>query len=488
MDTTRASTHLPQLSAELLRQLTPTADTALPKVRQLYLNFYQAIEQGLLPFDTRLPSSRELAKAMGLGRNTVISVYDQLVSEGLLAADGRRGTRVARQITTTDITCTKGPQLSQRAQHTRSSNSQFHLLAPGEPDTTLFPPSAWYKAQTVATRRSSDQLGYQPRAVADCREAIARYLTLYRSLRVDPEQIVVTSGTRQSLMLAALLFADIGDTAWLECPGYAGAVDACQQAGLTTVPCRIDHHGIRIPATPANTPRLIYTTPCFQYPFGMPLAAERRSALLNLSRQYGSVIFEDDYDSEFRDDSQPRPSLAAEANGAHVLHAGTFSKILFPAIRLGWLVVDQSIAEQAYRCLKTLGGGNNTVAQLVVTELLNNGSIARHLKHARHIYGQRRIALTSALSNCDFTRHIAQVYGSLSLVLHLKSSVPLQALEQCLAEQSLGVQALERLDWQIAKPTRCKAIVVGLGNVDTLSIPTAVNKLNIALKQANTKR
>ena len=285
-------------------------------------------------------------------------------------------------------------------------------------------------------------------------------------------------------MLAAMLFADAGESAWIECPGYAGAVDACRQSGLNTLPCRIDDRGMSLPDIIGEPPRLIYTTPCFQYPFGMPLAADRRSKLLELSRQYGSVIFEDDYDSEFRDDTQPRPSMAGEANGAQVLNAGTFSKILFPAIRLGWLVVPQQIADDAYRCLKTLGGGNNTIAQLVVAELLNNGSIAKHLKHARQIYGQRRVALVDALSNCSFTRHIEQVYGSLSLVLHLKESVPLQAFEAQLAQQGLGVQALERLDWQVAKPTRCKAIVLGLGNVDSLSIPSAVKKLDLAIRKA----
>lgn len=471
----------PSLSAELLDRLRPNIDSPLPKVRQLYLNLYQAIEQGRLPFGTRLPSSRELSQQMRLGRNTVISVYEQLVSEGLLSADGRRGTRVLRQIKPASKKSSATVRRSNRSADLVSHATMHRDLAPGEPDTTLFPQDIWRKAQTIATRKAADKLGYHAQSLNETREAIARYLANYRSLHVNPEQIVVTSGTRQSLNLATALFTDAGDTAWMECPGYLGAVDAFRQWGLEVDGCRVDQGGMVLPAAVGRHPRLIYLTPCFQYPMGVSLAAERRQALLNLSRKYGTVLFEDDYDSEFRDDTQPRPSLAADAEGATVLNAGTFSKLLFPAIRIGWLVVPQALSKEAYQCLKVIGGGNNTIAQLAAAELLNNGSIARHLRHARQVYGQRRMALIDALSMCDHLQPVEQVSGSLSLVLHLKQSVSISLLEQALSKQRLGALALERLDWRVAKPTRCKAIVVGLGNVDTLAVPATVARLNAAL-------
>jgi len=472
------------LTPELLDKLRPTTTHPLPKVRQLYLSFYQAIEQGELVFDTRLPSSRTLAQQLGLGRNTVIHVYEQLVSEGLLSSDGRRGTRVSRRIQKTATVHSGKLHQSQRSKRSRTSLSTFRKLAPGEPDTSLFPQSLWRKAEANAARKAGDKLGYQSQALPETREAIARYLSNYRSLAVEPEQIVITSGTRQSLILAASLFADTGDTAWLECPGYIGAADAFEQMGLKIMPCKVDQHGMVLPATSKPVPRIVYLTPCFQYPHGMPLAADRRQALLDLSRRHGTVLFEDDYDSEFRDDTQPRPSLAGDANGAHVLNAGTFSKLLFPAIRLGWVVVPKQIYNDAYIGLKAIGGGNNTIPQLVVTELLNNGSIARHLRHARQVYGQRRATLIDSLNGCTLLEPVDQVSGSLSLVLRLKQSVSIEVLENALRQQALGVQALERLDWSIRNPKRCKAIVVGLGNVSTLSIPATVKRLERAMKTA----
>ncbi len=470
------------LSAEILFNLRPDYDSPLPKVRQLYLNFYQAIESGQLGFDMRLPSTRVLSKQLGLGRNTVISVYEQLVSEGMLTADGRRGTRVARKVVIKSPSQSSTVKCSQRSRILTSRATRFADLAPGEPDTHLFPQSVWRKAQTAAAHKTTGKLGYQSQALIETREAIARYLANYRSLQVDPAQIVVTSSTRQSLNLAAALFTDPGDNAWIECPGYAGGVDAFRQWGLKLTPAQVDKNGLVLPAE--KPPKIVYTTPCFQYPFGMPLSSERRQALLELSRKHGTVLFEDDYDSEFRDDTQPRPSLASDAMGATVLNAGTFSKLLFPAIRVGWLVVPPSVVDDAYLCLKAIGGGNNTIAQLVVSELLNNGSIARHLRHARQIYGQRRLALIDSLSDSPYFSPIDSVSGGLSLVLELKQGVSIDSLEHALQHQRLGALPLERLNWQIAKPRKCKAIVVGLGNVDTLSIPAAVKRLGAALKTA----
>lgn len=469
------------LSAELLETLRPDAGGPLPRIRQLYLNLYRMIESGQLPFDTRLPSSRVLSQQLGLGRNTVIGVYEQLSSEGLLSADGRRGTRVARQVKPANaIKPVKWPcSLRTRLNHSRlSSGGEF---APGEPDARLFPHDIWRKAQAAASRKAADRLGYRTQALVETREAIARFLANYRSLQVDPGQIVVTSGTRQSLALTANLFADPGDTAWVECPGYLGAVDAFRQSGLEVKPCAVDAGGLVVPRRGAVLPRLIYLTPCFQYPMGVPLGAKRREALLELSRQNDCVIFEDDYDSEFRDDSQPRPALAAEAAGAKVLHAGTFSKLLFPAIRVGWLVVPTGLVDEAHQCLRVIGGGSNSIAQSVVAELLDNGSIARHLRHARQVYGQRRQALINALKSCDQFEPVNDVPGSLCLVLKLRKQVPMAALVDALDKACIGAQPLEHLDWRLQQPAHCRAIVIGLGNVETLAIPATVARLSSAL-------
>lgn len=479
---------VPVLSAEILDALRMQETSPLPKVRQLYLNLYGAIEGGLLPFDTRLPSSRELARQLALGRNTVISVYEQLTAEGMLHADGRRGTRVFRKLAASSDKPVTSMPCSKRSVNIRAVPSTGSALAPGEPDTRLFPQAIWRKAQSRAALRVAGKLGYRRSGLNETREAIARYLLSYRSLSVDPEQIVLTSGTRQSLALTAHLFADPGDTAWVECPGYLGAVDAFRQSGLCVKPCTLDSEGMVLPPAGSAAPRLVYVTPCFQYPTGVALSTERRTALLALSREQGCIIFEDDYDSEFRDDSQPRPALAADTAGARVLHAGTFSKLLFPAMRVGWLVVPRDTAERAERCLRVIGGGCNTIAQAVVTELLDNGAIARHLRQARQIYGQRRQLLISVLQDCALFEPIDQVSGSLSLVLRLRASVSITALLQVFSQLGIGAQPLEYLDWRIRRPNRCKAIVIGLGNVETLAIPATAERLIQALASVSDAR
>ncbi len=473
------------LSAEVLSQLRPEFDSGLPKVRQLYLKLYAAIERGHLPYDAQLPASRTLSKQLNLARNTVIHVYEQLTAEGLLSADGRRGTRVARRLTRAKENTATTWSLSTRSAHIHSRPSVSTELTPGEPDSTLFPQTVFRKSLAAAAHKTARTLGYHPDSLRYAQDAIARYLATYRSLVVDPERIVVTSSTRQSLTLAAHLFADSGDTAWVECPGYLGAVDAFRQAGLQVRPCRLDDQGLVMPGRQTVLPRIIYLTPCFQYPLGMPLGLDRRRALLDWSRRHGSVLFEDDYDSEFRDDSQPRPALAADAAGARVLHAGTFSKILFPAIRVGWLVVPGSSVIQAHRCLRAIGGGNNIIAQAAVAELLDNGSIARHLRRARLIYGQRRRVLMQELNGREYFEPVDQLTGSLSLVLPLTRSVPIDALESALKAEHIGAQPIEQLEWDQRAPKRCKALIVGLGNVESLALPQSVNRLVAAVKRAS---
>lgn len=472
------------LSAEVLAELKPTTDNALPKVRQLYLALYRLIERGDIAYHTRLPASRVLAQDIGVGRNTVIQVFEQLVAEGLLTSNGRNGTRVVRRVVPKPATSPVTMSLSRRSQQLKRQGSSFTELAPGEPDSALFPHELWRKAASKAARQSKGILGYQAQALSSTREAIARYLSNYRSLQVDPEQIIVTASTRQSLTLAASLFTDVGDIAWMECPGYVGAVEAFNQLGLQVVPHKVDAYGIQIPNNVEQPPSLIYVTPCFQYPHGVALAAERREALLDLSARYGTVVFEDDYDSEFRNSTQPRPALATDTHGAVVLNAGTFSKLVFPAIRVAWLVVPPGMAEPANRVLKAIGGGNNTVAQLAVTELLNNGAIALHLNRAKQVYAQRREAFMETMNHCPWVKPSFTETGSLSVVLNLTTSVDINALQQSLEQQRLGAIPLERLTWTLKKPQRCNALVVGLGNVNTLSIPDAVQRLNRAFEQA----
>lgn len=357
-------------------------------------------------------------------------------------------------------------------------------FAPGEPDPSLFPTALWTRALARAAALPSGELGYRPRAAPEVREAIARWLATRRSLVVDPARIVVTNGTRQSLCLAALLGAEAGDVALVESPGYVGAAEAFAALGLRVRAAAVDAGGIVLPGDPVDPgderPRIVYTTPCFQYPAGVPLAAERRESLLALSARRGTVVFEDDYDSEFRDAREPRPALASEADarGATVLHAGTFSKLLFPAARVGWLVVPDAWTERADACLRTLGGGHGQVMQRAVASLLDDGSVARHLRRARSVYLHRREVLDASVRRCTHLRVARPGGGALSAIVKLGRRVRLTSLERELASRGFGARALERYLVSGPPPRTCRALVLGLGDVDALSIPARVAALD----------
>ena len=454
------------------------------KSRRLYLSLYEVLASGRLSDDVRLPASRDLAGALGLGRNTVTAAYQQLVDEGLLYTAQRGGTRVrgglpVRQRHTSG--CSAGvpcrAQLSARGASAALSERP-KALCPGEPDAALFPRSAWSRALAQSARERDLQLGYRYDAGEPVLQAaIARYLANWRSLVVEPEQILITAATRQSLAVAAGLYADPGDTAWVESPGYSGASQAWRLFGLQLRPLAVDQYGLICPDELAPA-RLLYTTPCFQYPIGPGLAPSRRVQLLSAAAKAGTVVFEDDYDSEFRSDSQPRPALASDAAevGATVLHAGTFSKLMFPGVRLGWLVVPAAHRASAVGLLRSIGGGHNAVQQRAVAALLDNGTVARHLVRARVAYGRRREVLMSALHGGPL--RVRESSGGLSLVLDLREPLPRRALSAALTHAGIGAQPLEELRLEAPDDALCSALVVGTGNVEEAALPAVVARLH----------
>lgn len=463
----------------LIERLKLDPHSGLPKSRQLYLKLYDAISNGVPGYQALLPPTRQLAAALGLGRNTVTQVYEQLASEGLVAGKGRGGTRVI-YAGAVAIEHKLAPQLSARAQHFSVANRPVPL-SPGEPDAQLFPQRDWARALAQSARSERDRWGYvRDNGHPALRQSIARYLAQYRGLHVQEQQIIVTAGTRQSLILAAMLYGSPGDKAWLEEPGYPGAFAAWQGQGLDLVPCGVDRHGLQIPDGP--DPKLIYSTPCFHYPLGITLSAERRQALLQRAAACGAVVFEDDYDSEFRDQVQPRPALASESSAA-VLHAGTFSKLIFPTVRLAWLVVPAEHVSAACRALANIGGGHNSVLQLAVAQLLDDGVVARHLSRARQVYSHRRQTLLDCLDEHASVLRYRDGSGGLSLVVDLEQAVPKRALEQSLLKYNLGPQPLESMLWSQLPSQNCRSLVLGLGNVPSMEIPATVQRLRTAIEQ-----
>ena len=467
----------------------------LPLSRQLYLWLYRAITHGELPDGETLPAGRALAGRLGVARNTVLEAYAQLAADGLVEAAGRRGTRVSHAASVAPMphrrpdrrngsrhgedplgTSDPAPWSLSKRSATGAGILRPLPLSPGEPDPALFPHPAWCRAMASAARLPRDQLGYRSDVAVRLQGAIARHLALYRSLVVDPQRIVITSSTRQSLLLGAALYGDPGERAAVECPGYPGALDAMRAQGLVPCALAIDGQGAMLPDGAA--PAIACLTPCFQYPLGMPMSPVRRDAFLDYSARHGTVLIEDDYDSEFRDDVTPRPALAAlaEERGARVLHAGTFSKLIFPAARVAWLVVPGDHADTARGMLRRLGGGHGTLNQAAVAELLERGTVSAHLERARAVYAGRRRVWEACVADGVGLDNAGG--GGLCAQVSLDEPVELIRLEVALVEAGLGALPLERFDWAAGVPRTTRTLVAGLGNVASLQLPAHVARLH----------
>lgn len=328
-----------------------------PRQRLLHECLRAAIRDGTLAAGTRLAASRALAEELGVARNTVLYAYEQLGSEGFVTTD-RRGTVVAavampaarRRAVGRNATAPQAG-LAQRACDLRSvpgDASRMGAFVPGVPALEHFPMTLWRRLMERALRGLTlVQLNYgEPAGEPLLRAAIADHLRAARGVVCEANQVFITDGTQSSLDLCMRALADDGDTIWIENPGYGGALAAARCAGLAVAGIDVDDEGIA-PAPDdwqQRPPRLIYTTPSHQYPVGSVLSLRRRHALIEAARSAGALIIEDDYDSEFRHDGAPLHAMQGLAPDAPVVYLGTFSKTMFPSLRIGFIVVPAALA------------------------------------------------------------------------------------------------------------------------------------------------
>jgi GntR family transcriptional regulator/MocR family aminotransferase len=377
-----------------------------PRQRTVHASLRAAILSGRLTAGHRLLSTRTLARELGIARNTVLYAYEQLMAEGLLLTS-RGGTVVA------PVTVTAPPEhntnrlpstLSRRAQALTGMalpSVMAGAFALGVPALDAFPMATWRRALDRAWRETGPfEFDYcDPAGLPVLRKAIADYLQAARGVRCDAGQIVVTNGTQASLELCVQLFSDAGDTAWIENPGYLGALSAFRGGQLRTVGIAVDDEGIAPDAKDwqRTPPRLIYTSPSHQYPSGGVLSMRRRLALLDSAACAGALIIEDDYDSEFRHDGPPLPAMQGLGASAPVIYLGTFSKTMFPAMRTGFMVLPNSLAEAARPALGRLPMHGRVPEQRALAAFLSNGQFVQHLRRMRRLYRERRDALLDAL-------------------------------------------------------------------------------------------
>jgi GntR family transcriptional regulator/MocR family aminotransferase len=458
-----------------------------PRQRTVHACLRAAILGGRLPAGHRLLSTRILAAELGIARNTVLYAYEQLMGEGLLATS-RRGTVIAQVATATpagDGTQPPPSTLSRRAQALTGMAVPGVLagaFALGVPALDAFPMAAWRRSLDQAWRATGPfEFDYcDPTGLPVLRQAIADYLQAARGVRCDAGQVVVTNGTQASLELCVQLFTDVGDTAWIESPGYLGALSAFRGGQLRTVGIAVDEEGIAPGADDwrRTPPRLIYASPSHQYPTGGVLDMRRRLALLDQARRAGALIIEDDYDSEFRHDGPPLPAMQGLAPAAPVIYLGTFSKTMFPAMRTGFMVLPAGLAEAARPALARMPMHGRVPEQRALAAFLGSGQFVQHLRRMRRLYRERRDALLDALH-----RHFgdtALVHGAgTGMHLSLRFGDPGwrdDSISDAALAEGIAVHCMTRHETGLRK-TGWNGLLLGYSQVPATDIDDAARRL-----------
>lgn len=428
------------------RETTRAASARMPQQYRLYACLRAAILSGKIEEGTRLLPTRALADELGMARNSVLYAYERLAAEGFVAGS-RQGTVVARvglQHAPASVPDAV-PVLSQRvANILRPGEGMDDPLPflPGTPALDEFPLAQWRRCIERAWRHTTTgQLGYMPVAgnVA-LRQVIAEYLRVSRGVRCDAAQVFITDGTQNGLDLCARVLADADDIAWIENPGYNGARNAFQAANLKLVPIPVDADGLapRSQDWRDTPPRLIYITPSHQYPLGAVMSLERRLALVAQARAAGAWIIEDDYDSEFRHQGTPLSAVQGLAEDAPVIYLGTFSKVLFPALRIGFMVVPPALAPVLRRTAGALMLRGRVTEQLALASFIEAGHFTRHLRRMRHLYATRRAALHDAMA-----RHLHGLVtvsgGAGGMHLSARLDVPVADIDVSRVGRTLGL-------------------------------------------------
>lgn len=399
----------------------------VPLHTQVYVGLRDSILDGRLRPGASMPSTRDLPNVLGVSRNTVLAAYDQLQSEGFIEPRVGSGTYVAHSIPDqylrsqtavsskpTPITSEPAaapPRLSTRGQRmvaARPFQKAFwrrpETFYPGIPDYDLLPLDAWRKlsGKLLAQPRRT-YLGYgHPGGFGPLRMVIAEYLTASRGVRCRPEQVIIVSGSQQGIDLTTRVLVDEGQDIWMEDPGYVGARSVFRAAGANVVPVPVDQDGMIVSDGINRAPdaRLAYVTPSHQYPLGHLMSDSRRKELLDWATANEAWIIEDDYDSEIRYSGRPAPALQGMAGGVNrVIYVGTFSKVLFPSLRLGYIVVPPDLID-AFLAARSLSDRHqSTLDQAILTDFISEGHFVRHLRRCRVAYAERQECMLDRLAH-----------------------------------------------------------------------------------------
>ena len=473
---------------------------AAPMQRQLHHRIKEAILDARLAPGSRLPGSRALAEALSISRNTVTAAYDLLAAEGYVQPD-RQGTRVAAlsrparpPAVRTTGNASSAPVIAQRLAHIKPATQPTVpradggvTLRPGVPALSHFPLAAWRRGVDRAIRRTGPSaLGYgDPLGEPALRASIARHLGVARGVRCDPSQVIITEGAQEALALCVRLLSDPGDTAWVEDPGYRGAKAAMHAGDLRIVPMRVDAEGLIATENDwqSQPPRLIYTTPSHQYPTGAVLTAARRLQLIGQAQRHGAWIIEDDYDSEFRHAGESIGAMQGLVTQAPVLYVGTFSKTMFPSLRLGFLVLPEALAAEMQASVEEMLRGGHRYEQLALAEFIESGQFSRHLGRMRRLYRDRQQALREALTGHLLLPHVIEGgHCGLHLTVRLPARYPDRKIAE--AARRYGIAPSPLSGFALRPMAEDNGLVLGYGNTPAELFAPLVRRLSQLIQAA----
>ena len=441
---------------------------------QLEDQLRDAVRAGRLGPGAALPSSRALARELGVSRGVVVEVYAQLAAEGYLVARQGAPTRVSEA-------ASPGPGATPAAAAERPPRYDFRT---GRPDVSLFPRGAWLASLRRALRDAPDaRLDYgDPRGAPELRGALARYLGRVRGVACDPERVVVTSGMAQGMAIFARALTAGGiERMAMEDPSSAPGRDQLASNGLAIVPIPVDDDGLQVERLPGaaadDLVGAVMITPAHQFPLGVVLAPDRRADLLDWAAHTGAVVLEDDYDAEYRYDRQPVGAVQGLAPD-RVAYAGSTSKTLAPGLRLGWLVVPDHLLEAVTAAKESDDLGTPVVEQLALADFLERGQLDRHLRRTRAVYRARRDALVDALERLLPDCPPAGVAAGLHLVVHLPTGIDEQAVLDAARSRGLGLSGISEHRVEPGPP----ALLLGYGRLPEPAIEPAVRLLADSLR------
>jgi len=491
-----------------------------PLHRQLYEELRRAILARRLKPGERVPSTRAFAASLKLSRATVTQSYEQLVSEGYLQAVVGSGTTVCAQLPeelllAAPVQAPKAAAQTKRAasavklsRYGASLDDSLPLEAPepelpinfksGRPALEEFPMREWRRLLLRHCRAGkADLLDYAPnlRGTPALRKAISDYLARSRAVRCTPEQVIIVNGSQQAIDLIAKVLMDRGDPVAIENPGYLGARRAFLAQGAKLLPVPVDENGIvveRLQAKPpghAHSAKLIYVTPSHQFPTGAVLPLGRRLELIRWAESAGAVIVEDDYDSEFRYVSRPLTALQGLDTDGRVVYVGTFSKVMFPALRIGFVIAPSSLLPALVAARQFAGTQQAVLEQMVLADFIVDGHFERHVRRMRAVYAERQQDLIDALrSECGGLVEASPAGAGMHLVGWLAPQTDASDVSRRAAAR--GVDVIPLSAFSVGRGAGRPGIVLGYAHVDRATMFAAARQLAAAIREsvAATKR